>query len=206
MPVILMSRLIKCTVNIPEEVTQKTKITNEMVNEFGINIKDGLAELSHMAVKARPSYILAHNGRNFDFPLLDAEINRNQFDMSGFMDIPRLDTRTDLPFSHPPESMRLNHLAMDMGVINHFKHRAVTDVLTMLCVFSQFPIEDIVAYSKIPTLKIRALTNYDQKELAKARSFLWDGANKIWSKDIKEDKLQAEIEKCKLAGFEIVVL
>lgn len=206
LPILLLSRLIKSEVKIPTEVTLKTKLTNELIEEFGVSIKDGLAELSYLAIKGRPDYILAHNGNSFDRPIIMAEIKRHSIDMCGFESIPWIDSKTDIPFEIQPDSMRLNHLAMDAGFINPFQHRALFDCMTTLKVISSFKFEDIVAYSKIPKIKIRALTDYHQKDLAKARSYQWDSANKIWTKEIGQDKLQIEIDKCKGAGFDVVVL
>ena len=68
---------------IPDQVSDLTGLTNELLQDqakfsanTGVIIK---AFLQHLP---QPLCLVAHNGTNFDFPLLQAELNKANFDMS----------------------------------------------------------------------------------------------------------------------------
>jgi DNA polymerase-3 subunit epsilon len=187
-------------------------LTPDMLREFGQPPAPAFQALEDYCVKHKVDYIVAHNGENYDRPLLYAELTRHGVKGDKLRGLPWIDTRTDIPFANEPDSRKLKHLACDLGIINHFPHRALTDVLTMMLVLSHYPINDVIAYSKIPFITVRAMVQYEQRELAKAQRFAWqqigDGPvyPKCWIKRIKENALDAERAKCKAGGFEIITL
>ena len=85
------------------------------------------------------------------------------------------------------------------GFVNPFPHRAVTDVLSMLKIFSQYnydrvfalassPIVTIVADLKAPNLKDQEAVgefNRIKNKVAKSR-FRWNPSEKTWTKDIHQ--------------------
>lgn len=190
------------------EITKLTGITDDMLKEFGVSPLTQWMWLEKFCDKHRVDYIVAHNGENFDRPFLYAELDRAGVSGSFLRSLPWVDTRNDIPFPTEPDSRKLKHLALDCGFINKFEHRAVFDVMTMLSVMSHYDFNEIVEYSQIPFITVRALVNYDNRELAKAQRFSWEKVGdrvyiKQWVKRIKENKFEEEKQKC---GFEIVQL
>ena len=145
-------------------------------------------------------YIVAHNGAAFDKLFFDNECAR--YDLPMYYR-PWIDTQNDIEYPESITTRKLMHLAAEHGFLNPFSHRAVFDVLTMLKVLSCYDIEQVIAYSKIPTIKVRSLQKFEDNEQAKARSFRWDGDRKIWWRTLKEDKLEALQSE---APFKIIVL
>ncbi len=193
----------------PESIAMMKRIcgiTPELLKEFGQEPSGVYHRLDLFAREAGVEYICAHNGENFDKPMLYAQLHRLGVPGTRLRELPWIDTRTDLPFAEEPDSRKLKHLALDSGFISNFAHRAVFDVLTMLRILSNYPIEDVIAYSKIPFITVRAVVSYDNRELAKAQRYSWEKIGertfpKCWVKRIKQDKLNDEIAACK---FEVV--
>lgn len=193
---------------LSDEIKRLTGLTDEILREFGTAPKGNLEWLERYCSTHKVDYIVAHNGENFDKPLLFAELHRHDVPGICLRSLPWIDTRTDIPFPTEPDSRRLRHLALDCGFINPFEHRAVFDVLTMMKVLSHYNIQDILAYQKIPFCTVRAMVNYDNRELAKAQRFSWEKIGektypKCWVKRVKEDKLQLEIDLAAKAGFTV---
>lgn len=133
-------------------------------------------------------YIVAHNGAAFDRPFLEAEYSRQEWPAPLK---PWIDTQNDIEYPEAITTRKLVHLAAEHGFLNPFPHRAVFDVLTMLKVLSCYDIQQVIAYSLIPTIKVRSLQKFDENELAKARGFRWDGEKRIWWRTMKQSKLEA---------------
>lgn len=153
-------------------------------------------------------YFVAHNGETFDRPFLQALIGRSEMDCPAILNTPWIDTSTDLPHIKRPDSRKLKHLAMEMGFINPFPHRALFDVATMMKVFGQFKFEEILAYKQIPWIVVQAQVPFDDRQLAKDQKYQWERAgndifHRKWVKRIKENELSQERARC---PFSIVVL
>ncbi len=196
----------KCTPEVNEMMARVCGITPKMLSEFGHPAAITLDELDDLCESA--DYIVAHNGENYDKPLLMAELTRHDVATIYLRSLPWLDTRQDIPFAQEPDSRKLKHLALDAGFINPFAHRALFDVLTMLRVLSTYDIEQVIAYSKTPWITIRADVSYDHREKAKARRYAWEKIgektySKCWVKRIKEDQLEKEKAE---AGFPVLVI
>ncbi len=194
---------------LSDEIVRLTGITDEILSEFGVLPGAALEELVFFAGEHKVDYIVAHGGENFDRPLLYAELTRHNLAAESFRKIGWIDTKTDIPFEKEPESRRLKHLATDHGFLNPFAHRAIFDVLTMLRVLSHHPIDKVIEFQKIPFVTMRAMVDYDHRELAKAQRFSWEKIGekvypRWWVKRIKENLLELETEACKKAGFELV--
>lgn len=181
-------------------ITKLTGLTPTYYEYHHLTPQVGLKTLADCMEKV--DYIIAHNGTNFDFPLLKAEWARNASSLP-FVTKPTIDTSVDIPY--PPEisTRKLVHLAAEHGFVNPFAHRAVFDVLTMLNVAGNYPVDEVIKYSQSPSILIKAHVSRADKELAKARGYRWNGDNFTWHKTIKE--FQFEKEKSE-AGFEISVL
>lgn len=194
---------------LTEEITKLTGIKLVELEKYSVQPQVALNHLLDFVSRHNPSYIVSHNGEMFDKPLLLAELHRQGFQDTSLQTLPWVDTRTDLPFVEVPDSMKLKHLACDMGFINPFPHRALSDVLTMLKVMSQFEFSEIEKLRSIPWITVRAVVDFDNKEKAKARRYSWEKIGeevfpKQWVKRIKENKY--EEEKAALSPFQVVRL
>lgn len=190
-------------------------ITPAMLKEFGTDPKRNLEWLDGYVKTHRIEAIVAHNGKEYDRPLLMAELARHGVPGETLKTVPWLDTKIDIPWATPPESNKLKHLALEQGFINPFPHRAVFDVLTMLKVLSQHKLEDVITHSKKATIIIRAVVPHPKqdngkgKDAAKAAGYRWQEVNHkqfplCWVKAIKEDQLEAE--KARLPDYQVVVV
>lgn len=184
-------------------------ITPEMLKEFGTPPQDGLSLVETLCNRHAPEFIVAHNGANYDRPILISELDRHGLSCNALRSLPWIDTRTDLPFEQEPDSRKLKHMAGDHGFLNPFAHRAVFDVLTMLRVLSHYDIAKVVEYARQPSVVLRALVDYAQRDLAKAQRYSWEKIGdkvfpKCWVKLVKEGQMPQEIEACKKTGFKAV--
>jgi DNA polymerase III epsilon subunit-like protein len=190
-------------------------ISEPMLREFGEDPAGILGRMSDLCGKWKVDAIVAHNGNNYDKPLLLEELVRHGVDGKLLRETHWLDTKVDIPWPTPPDSNKLKHLALEQGFINPFAHRAIFDVLTMLRVLQTQKIDDVIAYSKIPNIVIRAVVpkpwtdGGKGKDSAKAAGYRWQEVDykiyeQCWVKKIKHDQLDAE--KAKLPGYQIVVL
>jgi DNA polymerase-3 subunit epsilon len=168
------------------------------LEEFGLAPVEAFDHFLEYLRKHRVDYIVAHNGENYDKPLLLAELSRHGLKNP----LPEwIDTRFDIPFKTEPDSRKLKHLALDCGFINPFAHRAATDVLTMMRVLDHYPLQDILEYRKIPFITVRAVVTYDEREKAKAQRYSWERLGekvypKRWVKRIKANLLEDERKRC----------
>ena len=177
-------------------------ITLPMLKEFGTPIKGNLEWLEKFTTQHKINFIVAHNGESYDKPLLMAELTRHAVQAPTLRSIPWIDTRTDIPFASEPDSRKLKHLAGDHGFLNPFAHRAVFDVLTMLRILSNYDIQAVLEYQKIPFITMRALVSFADKDLAKAQRYSWEKIGektypKMWVKRVKENLLEQEKLACK---------
>lgn len=192
-----------------DEIIRLTGITDEMLREFGSAPAENFRWLKGFCEKHQVRYIVAHNGENFDRPLLMSELARSGIEPGCLSSIPWIDSRTDIPFPTEPDSRKLNHLALDAGFINPFAHRAVFDVLTMLRILSNYDINAVVEYQRIPFVTCRANVAYADRDKAKAQRYSWEKIGektypKYWVKRVKLNMLADEIAKCKQAGFDCI--
>jgi DNA polymerase III subunit epsilon len=189
-----------------KEAVEVSGITPELVKEFGIDSSDALSRLLYMMGCA--DCVCAHNGERFDRPMFQAWCQREG---AGVPEKLWIDTTTDIYFSAtiPKDSKKkLAYLAADLGFVNPFPHRAVTDVLTMLRILSNYDIDRVCEMAREPFVQIEAIVSYEEKDLAKARGYGWripyPGARKEkWIRDIKKCFLEQEIAE---APFKIAIL
>lgn len=197
---------------IAEAASKVNGISAEMLSEFGEIPILVYTNLDHICKKHKVEYLVAHNGENFDKPILMAELSRLGSAPDRFIALrstPWIDTRTDIPFTVEPSSRRLNHLAADLGFVNPFQHRAVFDVLTMLRVLANYDINAVLEYQKIPFVTMQACVGYEDRQLAKDQRFSWEQIGdkrypKMWVKRIKANLLDIEKNNCKFPIKEIM--
>lgn len=198
-PLKLISTMVREDTRVPhtKEITDITGITPSDINTYGISLSYALgAFLSDMA---QCEAVVAHNGNNFDFPLIDNENDRVSKQKLKW--VQKIDTSTDLPPKAYGKSGALSYMAADHGFINPFPHRALTDVLTMMKLMSFYPIEEIMQRALSPRVVVRACVSFEQKDLAKEQGFRWQEVgslkfDKSWVKIIKECDYQDLADNC----------
>jgi DNA polymerase III subunit epsilon len=157
----------------------------------------------------------AHNGNNFDKPLLEKWASRYGLDAQ--KEKLWIDTRADI--ERPPrDSHRLGYMAADHGFLNPFPHRAMFDVMTMFTILMapdvakappKYDLNQIQEIAKSPLRIVKAIVSFDQKELAKTRGYhpIYENGKFVrWELEVKEFYLDKEREAARLAGFEIEVI
>lgn len=185
---------------IPELITKLTGIGPDYYKYHHLAPAVGLKALAAEIEKC--DYIMAHNGTNFDFPLLKAEWARNA-PLLPFVSKPTIDTSVDIPYPEEITTRKLVHLAAEHGFVNPFAHRAVFDVLTMLTVASRYPVDEVIRFSQSPSILIKANVSRADKEKAKVRGYRWNPETFTWHKTIKEFQLEQEKRE---AGFDVTII
>lgn len=192
---------------VSAEITELTKITHRHLVRGGSSFESVVADLEYDLTELEVDYIVAHFGNNFDRPMLLSCMKRNGVEAVKISTMPWLDTKADI--SYPKGwSTSLRYVAAELGFLNPFPHSALFDVATMLRVLEHYDINEVIARSKEPTLVIRALTKYDDRELAKKARFRWESLGdktypKCWVKRIKASELSKEKAD---VTFEIVII
>lgn len=186
-PVRMMNTLVNQNKLSSPEAIEYTGIDNEMLNEHGIPLDTALKGLLKLAEKA--DYIVAQNGLMFDRPLLAQEL----YSLGLAERTPKqlwLDTTCDVNYPANCRNSNLTYLAGFHLILNCFPHRAVTDVLTMLAVLDKYDIHEVIKNASEPTFLVRALTNFEQKDLAKKAGFYWEPKDKLWLKNMRKSKYE----------------
>lgn len=193
----LYSQLVRPGVTISAEITKITGITNEDLDTYGAKPFDALNALYCMAMPC--ACIVAHNGTQFDRPLLEAEYARRELEPPK---IPWIDTSLDVPYPEHIKTRTLTHLAAEHGFLNPFAHRALSDVLTMLQVLANYDINRVLELSQEPKLTLAArvkkpwldtaVEGKKETDLAKARGYRFNGESKRWQKIVRQSELRSE--------------
>lgn len=197
-PLKIRDYLIQSPEPLLDEVKKVTGITDEDLATF--SLKEPWRAFEELREDIRISNaVVAHNGMAFDFPLIQKEFSK--YGLPAVEYPTTIDTQFDLPNCAYGKSKALTYMAADHEFINPFPHRAITDVLTMLKILSKYDIESIVNKAKSPLVVIRALTNYDQKELAKEKGFRWQELgslkfDKCWVKLVRECEVEDIRKEC----------
>ncbi len=211
-PLQMMSELIheKDCLPITPEIEELTGITDQMLKDWGLKEDHTKAFLRNLAgYMKRADYLMAHNGTNYDLPMLKAMFER--------YDIPWpeklwIDTMVDIEYPRTIQMRSMWALEHAHGFINPFPHRAITDVLAMLKIASHYDLERMVAMAKSPVVtlvaKLRAPNwknsaevkafNKTKNKVAKSK-FKWNPQDKLWTKDVQkilldEDKLHFDFD------------
>lgn len=206
-PVELYSTLLDNDQPTSPEAAEYTGISDELLKRHGA--KPDIRVLNPVkALMNKADFIVAHNGRDFDRPLMEAFFARQSHKMPAKN---WLDTLYDVDYPRNCKSRNLTYLAGFHGILNSFPHRAVTDVLTMLTILSRYDIEAVIASAKCPRLVVKAEVSFDNREKAKAKRFNWESPGgkeglkypKSWVRIIREDQLDALKLEC---DFPVVIL
>jgi DNA polymerase-3 subunit epsilon len=197
-PVQISGFLVKTPKPITEEITKLTGITRDMLDTFGVEEPKALKAVEQFVRKT--DFIMAHNGADFDRPLLKNWCYREK--QAFPEETVWIDSKTDLPAAAYKKSAALTYMAADHGFV-YDGHRAVNDVLAMLKILSFYDVDTVIERAKQPTVHVQALVTFDTNKLAKDRGYHWKPETKQWVKPIKANELEQEEKESK---FRIRVL
>ncbi|MBU1690668.1 MAG: hypothetical protein KJ958_06790 [Gammaproteobacteria bacterium] len=206
-PVEIYSTLLNHECALSPEAQEYTGITEALLKRHGVS-PDIRVINPIKALMSKADFIVAHNGRVFDRPLLEAFFTRSGHKMPA---TEWLDTLHDIDYPRNCVSKNLTYLAAFHGILNCFQHRAVTDVLTMLTVMMRYNLDEIIANAHQPRLVIKAEVSYDDREKAKNKRFSWETPSgkdsakypKSWVRIVREDQLEAIKLEC---DFPVAIL
>lgn len=172
---------------LSELIIRITGITDGMIEEHGESPFFVISRFLRMYAKA--DYVLAHNGTNFDRPLVRNFLKRYLSEGEAQLVTPKpwIDSLVDVDYPEECSHRSMTYLQGFYSLVNPFKHRALTDILTTLTILHKnFSWSDIVEISKSPFLRFIAEVDYHERDVAKDARFKWDAARKIWFRDIKK--------------------
>ena len=197
-PLALMSELVKPEnfTNLTPEIIDITGIDDDCINDYGVDGKEAFIRLLKLINSC--DYVMAHNA-NFDRAFFEAEMRNYEIECD-FNSIQWVDTYLDIEYPKNITTRKLTYLAAEHGIVNTYAHRALFDVLTMLNVFKNYDVDDVIARSKSPKISAIAQVSYDDRDKAKNMGFHWNREKKVWFKEMKECDLQ-KIE----FPFEVIV-
>lgn len=188
-PVEIYSSLVKETGLEPlsQKIIDITGITDDMIAKYG---KDpAIVIRDFLELYAKADFILAHNGTNFDRPLMRNFLSRYLPPeiLATLRPKEWIDSLTDADYPDVCTHKNMTYLQGFYKVVNPFAHRAVTDVLTMLTIFDKnFQWEEMIEISRSPMLRFIAQVDFHNRDVAKDAGFRWEAAKRIWYKDIKK--------------------
>ena len=172
-----------------EKIEQTTKIAYNDLVKYGKDPVKVLTDLTTLMSTPNLAAMVAHNGNEFDKPILYANAKRLNITIP---EVSWIDTMIDIPFESHIQTRKLTHLACDHGFINPFAHRAIFDSLTMLKMLQNYDIEWIFKICQEPLVTLISLGSFQQKEEVKARGFRWYPDSGKWIKKVRESQVQNE--------------
>ena len=188
---------------ISEEVEELTGINNQMLKDWGLKEDHTRIFLRNLSgLMKRADYLMAHNGKNYDIPMLKEMFKRYNVPWQEKIWI---DTQTDIEYPSTVKMRSMWALEHAHGFVNPFPHRAVTDVLSMLKIASHYDLDRMVTLAKSPVVtlvaKLKApnwknemdvqIFNKIKNKVAKAK-FKWNPKDKLWTKEVQKVLLDEE--------------
>lgn len=183
------SQYVRQTTN--SEVEKANGISQLTLDTYGVPINEAFASLKKVWDLA--DAICAYNGLHFDKLIFEAECARHSISLP-----PRLwiDPLHHIDFPDSIRTRNLTYLCAEHGFLNPFPHVAIFDVVSMLRVLSNYPVEKVLANATSLIILAEATTSYDQRQLAKDAGFYWDGDAKVWLRRIRENQLDELQRRC----------
>ena len=172
---------------LSDDIIEITGITQKMVDVYGESSEFVISRVLNYV--SRADVVLAHNGNLFDRPLMRAWMGRYLTDEQKLSLRPKhwIDSLTDLDYPKFCSHRSMTYLQGFYGIMNPFKHRALTDILTTMTIIDKnFDWADVLKISHSRTIRFIAQVDYQDRELAKMQKFKWDAPRKMWHFDAKE--------------------
>jgi len=200
-PLLAEGKLLKVEegVILSDVIKDITHITDAMLAEFGEDPRVVYERLNQVIYTHKVDYIVAHNGSNFDKPMLISNMDR--YGVPFASEIHWLDTRTDIQFKDHIKGRNLTYLCAEHGFVNPFPHAALFDAMATMALLRKYDEEAVIAYSKEPNIVVRAVVTFEEKDKAKEKMFGWQEAGgkhfkKQWVKQIKENQFEEFKASC----------
>lgn len=191
---------------LSDHIKSLTKIDDSMTEKYGVSLDAAIGEMFADIERYAVETMVAHNGKQFDLPFLTKQAAYCGITIR----LPEMiDTKVDIPYPPHIKARSQVHIAAELGWLNPFPHAACFDAMTCLKILDQFDIKQVYERARTKTIAIRAMVNYDRKELAKALGYSWEKAGefhhpKCWIKAIKESEYGAEKARAEESGFDSV--
>ena len=179
-PVNLGSHLIKINHPLPAETKELTGISDNYLNQFGVDLKQAVISLADLAESC--DFLAGHNAIEFDRKYLSRACEKYSIN---FPQKYWIDTMVDLPYSHSIKTRKLDYLAVEHKVPVIVSHRAVFDLWTTMQILKEYDIKQIVERVQTGFIKLIAKVSYEDRAKASAKGFKWDSTNKIWFKILR---------------------
>jgi DNA polymerase III alpha subunit (gram-positive type) len=192
-PIHVSSSFLRPKGSITEEIEKITGISNSILDQFGEPPKEVLSQLLDDIVTYDVSYLVGHNLKGYDIPVLKRNMEVHGLSMDGFK-LQLVDTLLDLPLEYEPKSKKLSYMCADHGFLISFAHRALFDALASAKLLFCYPFEKVLALSSSPDVTVRAVVGFNDNSKAKKRGFRWEPEKKWWIKSIKKCHLEKEIK------------
>lgn len=190
--------------SLTPDITRITGLTADVLRDWGMAPQPVFTEFMEYAKKC--DAIMAHNGKTFDFLFIEKELSLIGRSLSECPKLQKIDTLRDIPWTSATRN--LNHLAAEHGFINPMKHRAISDVITMMLTVSKYPLDGILKNSSAKSFILKAEVSFDDKQQAKDLGYRWEKSgelfySKSWIKEVKEHQIEEEKSK---AQFKVTIL
>lgn len=197
-PVAVYNTLVRIHGDLSEEIIKLTGIEpDDLKSANAVSLDDAMWNLDSMMRQS--DYIMAHNAQ-FD----------KGFAVEAFMStelvLPErqwLCSREDIQYPKHCKSRSLTYLAADHGFINPFAHRALFDVLTMFKVAGSYDLDEIVKVNASPTVVLRSLAPFEDKDKVKSAGFHWKPEVKAWELRTKQCFLQETLARLDFKTVEV---
>ena len=146
---------------VSPDAEEYTGITTALIEEHGSCPSEFVSKIFSWLDEA--DYVVAHNGNKADKPWLKFFLmrysNPEAFEACNFPHW--IDSLIDVEYPNNCRAKNLTYLQAFHGFVNPFPHRAGSDVLTMMKIFFQYPLERIIAVTHSPQVILKALGPID---------------------------------------------
>lgn len=196
LPLELYSKIVNQNVEISQVITDLTTITNEDIQEYGVDPVSAFAPFYRMMVDA--DFLCGHNAARFDERMLLFQALTLPWPLPEKL---TLDTQHDIEYSKQHQAKNLTYLAASHGFLNPFPHRALTDCLTTAKILAYYPIKQMIEIAEQPKVTLIAnpkppwTDNKAETSFIKTLGYKWDGEQKFWFKDILQKHILKEREQ-----------
>ena len=210
--VVLSGGAYVADVEVPPEIQRITGIRPEWPKRFGRSLQGILIDVDMLATGGEGTAALVAHNAPFDRAFLEAcaaaeGLSKKTLTGPG----PWIDTLTDLPLEHEPDSKKLRYLALDLGLNPVLAHRAQFDAILAAQLVGCFDFDKVLERAKSPRVVVQALVSFDDRQKAKDLNFRWEKLEGIertftkqWVKAAKECDMPALLAAAKTSGFRVV--
>lgn len=180
---------------IPQEMIDIHGITLPLIEDRGVSLREALLDLRDTIEKSKKPFdaFIAHNGNQFDRLFLFDKASVYGDLISAFNEVPVwIDSKCDIDYPSTCKDRSLLYLCAFHGFLNPFPHDALSDVLSMLKVCQSYDMREVLQNAKEIKVKVVGEVSYEQRHLAKARGYNWNGEDKKWEKTLRKSQVYQE--------------